>query len=418
MTAKPIPKVRRSLAGENVRMALATLWSQKLRSGLTLLGVIIGVATVIAIVSMIQGLNKSIARQIGSLGTGVLYVSKYEAGIHLGGDMESRKPRKDITADDAEAIERLCPAVAYVSPEIQDQRKVSIGGVESRSIGVSGATEAYFPANNWTIDRGRGLSFDDVRHGEAVCVLGADISKLLFPSGGDLGSLIQIGNDRCRVIGVMAPRGQFFGQKQDEVVVMPLTRMGRQQGYGRTVDYIVAAAKSPALAETAREQIEELMRRRHGLRADQENDFGVTSQENLLKIYNQITGGFYLVMILISSIGLMVGGIGVMNMMLVSVRERTREIGLRMAVGCRRRDLMGQFLVEASVLTGAGGIIGIIAGQLLALGLSLVLPIPAGVNIPWVLIAVAVSASIGLFFGMYPAWRASRLDPVEALRYE
>jgi putative ABC transport system permease protein len=220
------------------------------------------------------------------------------------------------------------------------------------------------------------------------------------------------------VIGVLGSRGQFFGQKQDEVVVIPLPRMGRQQGYGRSVDHIVAAAKSPALAETAREQIEELLRRRRGVRADQENDFGVTSQENLLKIYDQITGGFYLVMILISSIGLMVGGIGVMNMMLVSVRERTREIGLRMAVGCRRRDLLGQFLVEASVLTGVGGIIGIIVGQLLALGLSLVLPIPAGVNVPWVLIAVAVSASIGLFFGMYPAWRASRLDPVEALRYE
>jgi len=154
------------------------------------------------------------------------------------------------------------------------------------------------------------------------------------------------------------------------------------------------------------------------VRADQENDFGITSQENLLQIYKQVTQGFYLVMVLISSIGLMVGGIGVMNMMLVSVRERTREIGLRMAVGCRRRDLLGQFLIEASVLTGVGGIAGIIVGQLLAFVASKIFPIPSAVSLPWILIAVAVSASIGLFFGMFPAWRASRLDPVEALRYE
>lgn len=412
------PAGRRSLAGENFRMALDTLWSQKLRSGLTLLGIIIGVATVIAMVSMIQGLNHSIEKQIGSLGTGVLYISKHEAGIHIGGDREGRKPRKDITVDDAEAVATYCPAVAHVSPEIMDQRKVSFGGTESRSIGVVGGTEAFFVVNNWTIDRGRGLTFDDVRHGDPVCVLGADIDELLFPTGGDLGSMIQIGKDRCRVIGVLSPRGKLFGQKQDEMVVIPIQRMARQMGYGRSVDYIVAAAASPAVAEVAKEQIEELLRRRRGVRADQENDFGVTSQENLLKIYNQITSGFYLVMILISSIGLMVGGIGVMNMMLVSVRERTREIGLRMAVGCRRRDLMGQFLVEASVLTGIGGVIGIIVGQGLALLLSLVLPIPAGVSLPWVGIAVAVSASIGLFFGMYPAWRASRLDPVDALRWE
>ncbi len=155
---------------------------------------------------------------------------------------------------------------------------------------------------------------------------------------------------------------------------MPLARLARSMGYGRTVDFIVAAPSEPALAEAAKEQIEELLRRRRGVRADQENDFGITSQENLLQIYKQVTQGFFLVMVLISSIGLMVGGIGVMNMMLVSVRERTREIGLRMAVGCRRRDLLAQFLVEASVLTGAGGVVGIVLGQLLACSLSHVLP--------------------------------------------
>jgi putative ABC transport system permease protein len=418
LTPRPVPRLRRSLAGENIRMALGTLWSQKMRSGLTLLGIIIGVATVIAMVSLIQGLNRSIVKQIGSLGTGVLYISKHEPGIQIGDDHERRRPRKDLTRGDAEAIAELCPAVAYVSPQIMDKRKVAFAGTESRSVDIVGGNESFFPANNWTIERGRGITYDDVRHAAPVCVVGADIVNLLFPTGGELGSLIQIGNLRCRVIGVLGARGQMFGQKQDEIVVVPLVLLSRSMGYGESVDFIVAAARDPALAQVAKEQIEELLRRRRGVRADQENDFGVTSQENLLKIYDQVTRGFYLVMVLISSIGLMVGGIGVMNMMLVSVRERTREIGLRMAVGCRRRDLLGQFLVEASVLTGSGGVIGIIVGQLLALLLSLVLPIPSAVSIAWVLIAVAVSASIGLFFGMYPAWRASRLDPVDALRWE
>jgi putative ABC transport system permease protein len=406
----------KSLAFENIRMALTTLWTQKLRSGLTLLGIIIGVATVIAMVSMVQGANRSMARQIGSLGSGVLYISKHEAGIHIG--QRDRKPRKDITIDDAEAIGRSCPAVAFASPQISDQRRVAFGRSETKTIEITGAGEEFFGANNWEVDRGRPLTDEDVRHRAAVCVVGASVAEELFPIGGEIGSRIRVGSQEYRVIGVLGRKGKFLGQDQDQHVIVPISRLARTLGYGSTIDYIVAAAESPALAEAAREQIEELLRRRRGVRANEENNFGITSQENLLQLYNQITQGFYLVMVLISSIGLMVGGIGVMNMMLVSVKERTREIGLRMALGCRRRDLLGQFLVEASVLTGAGGVIGILLGQGFALLLSLFLPVPSAVSLPWVLIAVLVSASIGLFFGMYPAWRASRLDPVEALRYE
>lgn len=410
-------RARRGLAGENVRMALTTIWSQKLRSGLTLLGIIIGVATVIAMVSMIQGVNGSVAKQIGSLGTGVLYITKHEAGIHIGG-MDERKPRKDLTVDDAEAIARFCPAVGIVSPEIRDNRRIAYARVETRTISVAGSGEEFLAANNWTVERGRAFTSDEVRHSAAVCLLGASIADQLFPSGGELERIVQVGSESYRVVGVLGGKGKMLGQDQDQLVVVPITRLARAMGYGRSVDFIIAAPKSPALAEAAQEQIEELLRRRRGVRADQENDFGITSQENLLQIYKQVTQGFYLVMVLISSIGLMVGGIGVMNMMLVSVRERTREIGLRMAVGCRRRDLLGQFLIEASVLTGVGGIVGIIVGQALAFVASKIFPIPSAVSLPWILIAVAVSASIGLFFGMFPAWRASRLDPVEALRYE
>ena len=407
----------RSLAFENVRMALTTLWSQKLRSGLTLLGIIIGVSTVIAMVSMIQGANQSMARQIGSLGSGILYITKHEAGIHVGGRRD-RRVRKDITVEDAEALARSCPALAHVSPEVRDNRKVSYGGNVTRTIGIIGATEEFFTANDWVVETGRPLTAEDVRHRASVCILGSSIAEELFPVGGELGSRVRVGKDECRVIGVLAAKGNFLGQDQDQVVLTPLPLLSRSLGYGSSVDYIVAAAAGPAQAEPAREQVEELMRRRRGVRANEENDFGITTQENLLMIYNQVTQGFYLVMVLISSIGLMVGGIGVMNMMLVSVKERTREIGLRMAVGCRRKDLMGQFLVEAAVVTGAGGVLGIILGQSLAFLLSLFLPVPAAVSLTWILIAVLVSTSIGLFFGLYPAWRASRLDPVQALRYE
>lgn len=174
---------RRNLAGENVRMALTTLWSQKLRSGLTLLGIIIGVATVIAMVSMIQGVNGSVSKQIGSLGTGVLYISKEEAGIHIGG-MEQRKPRKDLTVDDADAIARNCPAVGTVSPEIRDMRRIAFAGVETKTISVAGSGEEFLTANNWSVDRGRPFTTDDVRHAGPVCLLGASIAEQLFPNGG------------------------------------------------------------------------------------------------------------------------------------------------------------------------------------------------------------------------------------------
>ncbi|MBD3162017.1 MAG: FtsX-like permease family protein, partial [Candidatus Eisenbacteria bacterium] len=342
-------RARGGLWFENVRMALFTLWSQKLRSGLTLLGVIIGVATVIAMVSMIQGANRSMADQIGTLGSGVLYISKHEAGIQVG--RSDRRPREDITIDDAHAIEEHCPAVAHVSPEIRAMWKVSYGRQETKSIGVIGASEPFFDANNWTIAQGRPLTREEVRHRAPVALLGASVAAELFPTGGGLGTRVRIGPESYQVIGILEEKGSFLGQDQDDLAVIPLTRMAQALGYGSSVDYIVAAPPDPGRADAAREQIEELLRRRRGVRADEENDFGITSQENLLEIYDQVTQGFYLVMVLISSIGLMVGGIGVMNMMLVSVRERTREIGLRMALGSRRRDLMAQFLVEAAVLT-------------------------------------------------------------------
>jgi len=233
-----------------------------------------------------------------------------------------------------------------------------------------------------------------------------------------LGQRVRIGERSFLVLGVLTAKGKFLGQSMDDVAILPLPAAARLWEYGDQIDYFTVRPTSPAAAERARDEITELLRRRRGVRADQPDDFGITSQEQLLELYERLTGAFYLVTILLSSIGLLVGGIGVMNMMLVSVRERTREIGVRAALGARRRDILGQFLTEAVTLTLVGGLLGLGLGFALGAGISRALHVPLAVTPGAVALALGISAGVGVFFGWYPAFRASRLDPVEALRYE
>ncbi|MCA9729322.1 MAG: FtsX-like permease family protein, partial [Candidatus Eisenbacteria bacterium] len=221
-----------------------------------------------------------------------------------------------------------------------------------------------------------------------------------------------------QVVGVLAEKGRFLGQNMDDLVAAPLPVVAQKVGYGESVDYFTIRPYGPSYTESAREEITELLRRRRGVRADQENDFGITSQENLLELYRKVTGAVYLLTLVISSIGLLVGGIGVMNMMLVSVKERTREIGLRAALGARRRDILGQFLIEAIALTGVGGLVGMALGFGLAGLVRLTAGLRMAVTPLGIGIALLLSVGVGVFFGIYPAHRASRLDPIEALRHE
>lgn len=404
-----------ALLRENVKLALTALWQSKLRTSLTLLGIVIGVATVIAMVSILSGLGQSVRNQIASLGSGILYVSKFEAGFHSSAE---ERNRKDLEVSDAEAIAQLCPSVESVSPEINRPVYASAFGRRTSLINLNGVTEEFPRVNEWEIGEGRFLTEHDVRHRSAVCVLGVKPAEVLFPHGGALGQWVDVDGKSLQVIGVLQEKGNFLGQSMDDLVVAPLPVVAQKYGYGETVDYITVRPVSPERTEAAREEMVELLRRLRGVRADQPNDFGITSQENLLELYHRITGAVYLLTLVISSIGLLVGGIGVMNMMLVSVKERTREIGLRAALGARRRDILGQFLIEAVALTGTGGVIGMAIGFALAGIVRLTAGVQMAVTPLGIGVALLLSVGVGVFFGIYPAHRASRLDPIEALRHE
>lgn len=406
---------RSSLLWENTRMALGSLLTTKLRSFLTLLGIMIGVATVSAMLTIISGLNASMTRQIASLGSGVLYVRKYEIGVQTG---EPRKPRKDLKVADAEAIAAYCPAVAAVASSIGDGGYVTHGRIKTSFVEIVGTTASFCEVNDWYPAQGRFLSGEDLRHRDPVCVLGQGPAGILFPLGGALGQWVEVEGRNYQVVGVLAAKGKFLGHSQDDMVILPLSVLGRLLQRGDSVDEMEVKPLRPDLVDQAKDQITELLRRRRGVRADQPDDFGITTQAALLDLYHKFTNIFFLVTIVLSSIGLTVGGIGVMNMMLVSVKERTREIGVRAALGARRREILGQFLTEAVTLTLIGGILGILLGYVLAGLVRLLFHVPLSVNPIGIVVALGISAGVGIFFGWYPAFRAARLDPVEALRYE
>lgn len=407
---------RRTLFRENVIMAFGTLRAAKLRSFLTILGIVIGVATIIAMVGVISGLGRSIRSQIDSLGTGILYLSKYESGFQT--DQREAAKRKDFTREDALAIARLCPSVQRTSPEIKRPGFAEYRGTRTSLLGVFGGTEAYAAASGWEIARGRFLTDHDDRSRSDVCVIGEGPAEVLFPGSSPLGEWIRVEGRQLQVIGVFEKKGSFLGRSLDDILVTPLSVAAELYGLRDEVDYIVIQPFGPDYVDDATDEVVELARRMRGVPVGAENDFDLTSQENLLDLYNQITGAFFLITLLISSIGLLVGGIGVMNMMLVTVKERTREIGVRIALGARRGDVLGQFLCEAVTLSLVGGILGMLLGYGLAGIVRVAAGIPIAVTWPGILTAVFLSLGVGVFFGIFPAYRASRLDPIDALRYE
>jgi len=392
-----------------------------MRSFLTILGVLIGVCSIIGMVSLIEGLNSSMARQIENLGSSVIYVSKYKPGIVMGNRSSSERNRPPITYEDALAIKRYCPAVVGVAPQNYYNRRggnlVKYRENQANRPAFFGTLPDFETVNNSFVENGRFITESDENARSFVCVIGKDIEEALFPGIDPIGKMIQVNDDKFLVIGVMEKRETVIGSRENNFVLIPYNTFKKIHPEEKEL-WLSVKARGPAYMQEAIDQITDLMRRRHGLRYNQEDDFAVFTQESLMEIWKSLTQAVWLVMIVISSIGLLVGGVGVMNIMLVSVTERTREIGIRKAVGARRATILWQFLIEAMVLSGIGGILGIIGGIALSQLVALISPLPAVVSVPWVIIGFCFSVAVALVFGIYPAARASRLDPIECLRYE
>jgi putative ABC transport system permease protein len=388
---------------------------------LTILGVSVGVITVIFMVSIIQGLNKAFADQIESLGSNTIFVSKFDPSFGRPPKSEELH-RKELTLEDADAIRREAPSIVGVSPiRRMIAATLRYTDKETETPVLLGVTQYYEFVNSQTTSKGRFINEIDIEHRSNVCVLGVDVERALFPYEDPLDKEIKINGNTFRVIGIMEPLGNFFGQSRDNSTFIPISTF--EMHYPdlpapQVVFFIIIRPVSRAFVKSAIDEITDILRRRRRLPANAPNNFGISSQDSLLDIYNQLTGATALVLTAVSFVALMIGGIGVMNIMLVSVTERTKEIGVRKAVGATRGNILSQFLIEAVVLTGAGGLAGLAVGEIASLLMNKYSPLPAFVPFWAILVGIGISAGIGIIFGLWPAWKAARLDPIEALRYE
>ncbi|RLE02585.1 MAG: hypothetical protein DRI99_04395 [Candidatus Aminicenantes bacterium] len=415
--------MRWTLFKEIIQMAFDSIKAHKLRSFLTLLGILIGVMTVIGMVSIIQGLNRSFMAELESVGSDIIIVSKREPGIQIGREPEEIRQRKNLTLDDAAAIEEECSLVKAVAvdltAEVFENIPVKYQDKKSQDSTIIGMNEKFPQVLSvYLPEEGRFITEADVLHRTKVCILGAELKEILFPHSSALGKEIRIGPEKFKVVGVLEKRGEMFGQSRDNIVGLPITTLMKYFPYDLSnLEIIIAPKKHGYIPETI-DQIITVLRKRRKVPFDQPNDFAIYTQQTILDLYNQLTGAAYLVMIAISSIGLLVGGIGVMNIMLVAVKERTREIGIRKAIGARAGDILRQFLIEAVFLTGTGGALGVLLGFFIAFLVRVATPLPASVTLWSVGLGLGVSISVGLFFGIFPAQKAARTDPIVSLRYE
>jgi len=404
---------------ESFIMALSSLKAHKLRSILTTLGIIIGVTTVITMMSLTEGLKKSVEEELSVLGSDTFYVDKFPAIITSGKQWREYSRRKDLTYQDAQAIQEVCPSVKTVAADITlyPGEMIKYRGESTDRVPIWGVTETYLQVYSYYVEWGRFITPTDVEHRRQVCVLGRDVVEKLFPYEDPLEKYVRSGPHRFLVVGVLEEKGSFMGGSQDNIVMIPLTTLQKLAGENFSVDIGVKPDNAGAM-QRARDEVISLLRRRRGLAYNDPNDFEIHTQDSLMGVFNNITGAAFAVVIGVASISLLVGGIGIMNIMLVTVTERTREIGIRKALGAKRKDILWQFLVEAAALSAVGGTIGILLGFLLGRLVGAVSPLPSTVPLWSVILGLGFSTVVGMFFGIYPATKAARLDPIVALRYE
>ncbi len=399
-----------------IKIALRALRRNKLRTFLTMLGMIIGVGAVIAMVGIGNGAKAQIEAQIASMGENVILV--FSGSFNRGGVRSGWGGAGTLSVDDAEAIQREIPGVTIISPEVQSSGLVAAGN-QNWSTRVQGESESYFDLRHWPVVQGASFSEQDVRSANKVAVIGQTIVDQLFPGEEPIGQIFRIKSVPFRVVGVLKQKGlSVQGQDQDDLIVVPYsTAMKRLQRVTmlRTINVQVA---SPDLLSLAQQQIIELLRQRHKITPGKDDDFTVRNQQEIADMATAQSKTMTLLLGAIAGVSLVVGGIGIMNIMLVSVTERTREIGIRMAIGARGRDILLQFLIEAVTLSVIGGVIGIATGVGASKILAAKMSWPTLTSTDSAIIAFFFSAMVGIFFGFYPARKASRLDPIDALRYE
>jgi putative ABC transport system permease protein len=409
------------LIGEIIRIALNAIRMNKLRSALTLLGVVVGVFSIIGVMTAVQVLQNSIESGLSNLGSNTFQIQKFPA-MFVGGHAawEKYRHRKDISLDQAQYVVSKLTTAQYAAIEAGTwgQTIQNLTGLKTNpNVSVEGEVPEGMPTNNWTIKEGRSITDNELTYSANVAILGQEVVKKLFPRGGALGQDVKIGNDRYTVIGVFEPKGSAMGGNSDNFVVIPLTKFLNEFGKQRSLN-IMVKAKSPDVYDLCMEEARMALRVVRKVDPGKEDDFEIFSNESLISTFNDFTKYVKMGVGFISFISLLAAGVGIMNIMLVSVTERTKEIGLRKSVGARKGNILSQFITEAVVLCQIGGLVGIglgiLGGNLAAIAFSL----PAVFPVDWALIGFALCAFIGVVFGVYPAWKAANLDPIEALRYE
>ncbi|MFA5832443.1 MAG: ABC transporter permease [Bacteroidota bacterium] len=401
---------------DTFEIALISLTRNKIRSFLTMLGIIIGVGAVIAMMAVGTGAQESIKQQIASLGTNVILI--FPGSFNQGGVRAGTGTSASITPDDLIAIQTQCPSVALATPSVRDGAQIVYQEQNWRA-GVIGVTPEYFTIRSWPVGSGQYFTDADVRGATKVCVIGQTIADNLFKGGDPIGAIIRIKKMPFKIVGVLSPKGQSAqGSDQDDIIIAPYTTVQKKMTGQTYLGSILASATTEEAMQDAQAQITELLRVRHKLQPWDENDFTVRSQTEIATAAQSTSQVLTILLASIASISLIVGGIGIMNIMLVSVTERTKEIGIRMAIGATGKNILMQFLIEAIVLSLLGGFIGVLLGLLSSNLISVLAGWTTRVSLMSIILAFAFSAAVGIFFGLYPARKAAQLNPIDALRYE